>query len=103
MASTNLNTIDLMNSLTPLSFYILGIAFRIIYFCFIIKNNFFFDQDLTINKNDLIKGKILLKNIKDIKNNEVIFSFCYWIIYFLGFITRNDGCFPLLLLKKHYI
>jgi acyl-[acyl-carrier-protein]-phospholipid O-acyltransferase/long-chain-fatty-acid--[acyl-carrier-protein] ligase len=72
-----LNTKEsLLQAITPLTYYVIPLAFLELLVSFMILKNLksdFKTKDMSLNTNDLIKGKLLMQNIKSIISKKVIF------------------------------
>ncbi len=89
---------QLLNSILPLTYYILPVAFlEMIASLFVlkkIKTSYKQNNDLSLNKEDFFKGKLLIKNIKAIYSNNVIFLSVIGLSIFWGISQGLMAVFP---------
>ena len=89
---------ELLNAILPLTYYILPVAFLEMCISFLvlkrINTHYNKDEDLTLNKEDLIKGKLLVKNIRVISSNSVIFLAVIGLSTFWGISQAMMAVFP---------
>ncbi|QKF58360.1 acyl-[ACP]--phospholipid O-acyltransferase [Aliarcobacter lanthieri] len=100
--SNNLGSInskdELLNALLPLAYYILPIAFleMIVSFSFLrrVSTNYVKSETLTLDKQDFFRGKLLIKNIKNIYSQNVIFLSVIGLSVFFGVSQGMIAVFP---------
>ena len=89
---------ELLNAILPLTYYIIPIAFLEMIVSFIIlkrvNTHYKKDEELTLDKKALIKGKLLAKNIKVISSNSVIFLSVIGLSMFWGISQAMMAVFP---------
>lgn len=95
----NLNTKEeMLSALLPLCLYVLPIAFLEMMVSLIILKNvqtkFKMKNDLRLDANDLFKGKLLVKNIKALTSNHVIFLSVIGLSVFWGISQGMIAVFP---------
>ena len=98
----NLSTLttkeELLLSILPLTFYILPMAFlEMIVSLFILrklKTSYKKNRSLNIDKKELFKGKLLVRNIKIISSNDVIFLSVIGLSIFWGISQGLMAVFP---------
>ena len=89
---------QLLSSLLPLTYYILPVAFlEMIVSIFIlrkIKTKYKSNKNLTLNKNNFLKGKLLVENIKVLTSNKTIFLSVVGLSIFWGISQGLMAVFP---------
>ena len=89
---------DLLDAILPLTYYVLPIAFlEMIVSLFVlkkIKTSYKKDENLNLNKNDLFKGKIFIKNINTLFSNNIIFLSVIGLSIFWGISQGMMAVFP---------
>lgn len=89
---------ELMSAIKPLTYYILVVALleMIISFKFLkrIENSFNSDLSLNLDKKALLKGKLLVENLKTLKSNDVIFLSVIGLSVFWGVSQGTMAVFP---------
>ncbi len=88
----------LLNAILPLTYYIVPVAFlEMITSIFILKRlktSYNLNDKLSLDKNDLLRGKLLSKNIKTIYLNNVIFLSVVGLSIFWGISQGLMAVFP---------
>ena len=89
---------ELLNAILPLTYYILPVAFleMAVSFLFLrrINTSYMKNNSLSLNKEELFKGKLLVKNLKMISSNEVIFLAVIGLSVFWGVSQSIMAVFP---------
>jgi acyl-[acyl-carrier-protein]-phospholipid O-acyltransferase / long-chain-fatty-acid--[acyl-carrier-protein] ligase len=89
---------ELLSAILPLTYYILPVAFleMLVSFLFLRRINISYRKKdtLFLNKEDLFKGKLLVKNIKIISSNDVIFLAVVGLSVFWGVSQATMAVFP---------
>jgi acyl-[acyl-carrier-protein]-phospholipid O-acyltransferase/long-chain-fatty-acid--[acyl-carrier-protein] ligase len=89
---------DLLLAILPLTYYIVPIALlEMLVSVFILKKietNYKKDENLTINQTELLQGKLLVKNIKVIFSNNVIYLSVIGLSVFWGISQGIMAVFP---------
>jgi len=89
---------ELLSAILPLTYYILPIAFlEMIVSLFIlrkVKTSYRKNDKLCIERKELLKGKLLIKNIKTISSNSVIFLSVIGLSIFWGISQGLMAVFP---------
>ncbi|MCB9097052.1 MAG: acyl-[ACP]--phospholipid O-acyltransferase [Arcobacter sp.] len=95
----NLNTKEqLLTAILPLTYYILPVALleMIVSFAFLrrINTSHKKNEELSLNKQELFQGKLLVNNIKTIASNNVIFLSVIGLSIFWGVSQASMAVFP---------
>ena len=89
---------ELLNAILPLTYYILPVAFleMVVSFVFLRRVNTTYtkNETLSLNKNDLLQGKLLSKNIKTISSHDIIFLSVMGLSVFWGISQGLMAVFP---------
>ncbi len=89
---------ELLYAILPLTYYILPVAFLEMMVSFIVlrRVNTYYkkDEELSLDKGDLLKGKLLAKNIKVLSSNSVIFLSVIGLSVFWGISQGIMAVFP---------
>jgi len=89
---------ELLNAFLPLAYYILPVAFleMLISFIFLrrISTNYTKNEALTLDRQELFKGRLLVKNIKNIYLENVIFLSVIGLSVFFGVSQGMLAVFP---------
>lgn len=89
---------ELLDAILPLTYYILPVAFleMIVSFVFLRRVNTTYtkNETLSLNKNDLLQGKLLSKNIKTISSHDIIFLSVMGLSVFWGISQGLMAVFP---------
>ena len=89
---------ELLNAILPLTYYILPVALleMIVSLLFLRKINISYvkNDTLALNKQDLLKGKLLSKNLKIISSNHIIFLAVIGLSIFWGVSQATMAVFP---------
>ena len=89
---------ELLTAILPLTYYVLPVAFleMIVSFVFLrrINTTYTKDENLALDKQDLIKGKLLTKNIKTIASSNIIFLSVIGLSLFWGVSQATMAVFP---------
>ncbi|WP_428027018.1 acyl-[ACP]--phospholipid O-acyltransferase [Arcobacter sp.] len=89
---------ELLYAILPLTYYILPVAFLEMMVSFIVlrRVNTYYkkDEELSLDKGDLFKGKLLAKNIKVLSSNSVIFLSVIGLSVFWGISQGIMAVFP---------
>lgn len=89
---------ELLDAILPLTYYILPVAFleMIVSFVFLRRVNTTYtkNETLILNKNDLLQGKLLSKNIKTISSHDIIFLSVMGLSVFWGISQGLMAVFP---------
>ena len=89
---------ELLDAILPLTYYILPVAFleMIVSFLFLrrINTSYTKNETLTMDKNELLKGKLLTKNIQIIFSNNIIFLSVIGLSVFWGVSQGLMAVFP---------
>jgi len=89
---------ELLNAFLPLAYYILPIAFleMLVSFIFLrrISTNYTKNEALTLDRQELFKGRLLVKNIKNIYLENVIFLSVIGLSVFFGVSQGMLAVFP---------
>ena len=89
---------ELLDAILPLTYYILPVAFleMIVSFVFLRRVNTTYtkNETLSLNKNDLLQGKLLSKNIKTISSHDIIFLSIMGLSVFWGISQGLMAVFP---------
>jgi acyl-[acyl-carrier-protein]-phospholipid O-acyltransferase/long-chain-fatty-acid--[acyl-carrier-protein] ligase len=89
---------ELLIAILPLTYYILPVAFleMIVSILFLrrINTSYTKNETLSLNKQELFKGKLLAKNIKIISSNDVIFLAVIGLSIFWGVSQATMAVFP---------
>ena len=101
--ANNLQTLttkeELLSAILPLTYYILPVAFLemmvSILFLRRINTSYTKNESLTLNKQELFKGKLLAQNIKTISSHNVIFLSVIGLSIFWGVSQATMAVFPL--------
>ena len=100
--ANNLQTLttkeELLSAILPLTYYILPVAFLemmvSILFLRRINTSYTKNESLTLNKQELFKGKLLAQNIKTISSHNVIFLSVIGLSIFWGVSQATMAVFP---------
>ena len=100
--ANNLQTLttkeELLDAILPLTYYILPVAFLemmvSILFLRRINTSYTKNESLTLNKQELFKGKLLAQNIKTISSHNVIFLSVIGLSVFWGVSQATMAVFP---------
>ncbi|AXX94028.1 acyl-[ACP]--phospholipid O-acyltransferase [Arcobacter ellisii] len=89
---------ELLTAILPLTYYILPVAFleMVVSFLFLRRINTVYvkDENLSLNKDEFFKGKLLVKNIKTIFSHDVIFLSVIGLSVFWGVSQATMAVFP---------
>ena len=89
---------EIMQAILPLTYYILVVAFleMLVSFIFLrnLNINYAKNENLKLDAGDLFKGKLLLKNIKNISSSDVIFLSVIGLSVFWGVSQATMAVFP---------
>lgn len=89
---------ELLDAILPLTYYILPVAFleMMVSFVFLRRVNTTYtkNETLSLNKNDLLQGKLLSKNIKTISSHDIIFLSVMGLSVFWGISQGLMAVFP---------
>jgi acyl-[acyl-carrier-protein]-phospholipid O-acyltransferase / long-chain-fatty-acid--[acyl-carrier-protein] ligase len=89
---------ELLTAILPLTYYILPVAFleMIVSLLFLRRINTSYTKNdvLSLNKKELLKGKLLAKNLKIISSNDVIFLSVIGLSVFWGISQATMAVFP---------
>ena len=89
---------ELLTAILPLTYYVLPVAFleMVISFLFLNRINISYrkNEELTLDKQALFKGKLLIQNIKTISSNNVIFLSVIGLSIFWGVSQASMAVFP---------
>ena len=89
---------ELLYAILPLTYYILPVAFleMMVSFLFLrrINTSYTKNETLTLDKNELLKGKLLTKNIQTIFSNNIIFLSVIGLSVFWGVSQALMAVFP---------
>ena len=89
---------ELLDAILPLTYYILPVAFleMLVSFVFLRRVNTTYtkNETLSLNKNDLLQGKLLSKNIKTISSHDIIFLSVMGLSVFWGISQGLMAVFP---------
>ncbi|MDY3203979.1 MAG: acyl-[ACP]--phospholipid O-acyltransferase [Arcobacter sp.] len=89
---------ELLTAILPLTYYILPVAFleMVVSFLFLrrINTSYVKDENLSLNKDEFFKGKLLVKNIKTIFSHDVIFLSVIGLSVFWGVSQATMAVFP---------
>ncbi len=89
---------ELLSAILPLTFYIVPIAFLEMIFSLLIlrrlKTSYSKTQNISLDKNEYLKGKLLSKNIKEITSNNIIFLSVIALSIFWGISQGFLAVFP---------
>ncbi|MGE4463276.1 MAG: MFS transporter, partial [Arcobacter sp.] len=89
---------ELLTAILPLTYYILPVAFleMVVSFLFLRRINTVYvkDENLSLNKDEFFKGKLLVKNIRTIFSHDVIFLSVIGLSVFWGVSQATMAVFP---------
>ena len=89
---------ELLTAILPLTYYILPVAFleMVVSFLFLRRINTVYvkDENLTLDKDEFFKGKLLVKNIRTIFSHDVIFLSVIGLSVFWGVSQATMAVFP---------